>query len=74
MQDHFDLALCAWSAAKRGALVVVSNHYNWYSNELYVRMFGAKKKVIDVSRTISSKTDKRESAKEILAIFHPNKI
>lgn len=69
LKNQLDLAKCAASAAERGATVVVSNHYNWYSKQLYSDMFGAKTSKLQVSRTISSKTTKRNSVEEIVAVF-----
>lgn len=69
LKDQMDLAELAMKAAKRGAIVVVSNHYNWYAQQIYSKMYGAKTSSLDVSRTISSKTEERNSIKEILAVF-----
>jgi len=71
LKDQIDLAECASAAAKRGATVIISNHYNWYSHQIYTKMFDAKIKVFNVSRTISSNIEKRNPVKELLAIFSP---
>lgn len=73
LKDHIDLAQCAADAARRGATVVISNHYNWYTKELYKSMFGGKITTLDVSRTISGKTDKRDAVRELIAVFEPEK-
>lgn len=69
LRDQMDLADCAEKAAKKGATVVISNHNNWYSRQLYTDLYKGKVSTIEVSRTISSKIDKREAVKEIIAIF-----
>lgn len=68
-KDQLQLSECADIAAKKGATVIISNHYNWYSHQIYVEMFGAKISTIDVARTISSDIEKRDAVKEILAVF-----
>lgn len=70
LQDQIDLACCAQSAAKKGATVLISNHYNWYSHQIYSVMCNGKYSVLNVSRTISSDTTNRKPVKEILAIFN----
>jgi DNA adenine methylase len=69
LKEQLDLAELAAAAAKKGATVVISNHYNWYSKELYKEMYGARIYKTSVSRTISSKTDNRKAVEEIIAIF-----
>ena len=69
LQDQIDLAQCAVQAARQGATVIVSNHYNWYTKEIYKTMFGAKIFTLDVSRTISGTADKRSAVKELIAVF-----
>lgn len=66
LQDQLDLAECARNAKEKGATVVITNHFNWYSKEIYK---DAKISKIDVSRTISSKIDKRDKIEEIIAVF-----
>jgi DNA adenine methylase len=73
LKDHIDLAQCAADASKRGATVVISNHYNWYTKELYKSMFCGKLTTLDVSRTISGKTDKRDAVRELIAVFESDK-
>lgn len=68
LKDHFDLAKCAAEAAKIGTTVIISNHYNFYTKELY-EMYGGKIVKMNVARTISSKAEKREPITEIIAIF-----
>lgn len=69
LEEQIKLGKLSREAANRGATVLISNHYNWYSNQIYKKMFGANIKTIDVQRTISSKVEKRECVKEVLAIF-----
>jgi DNA adenine methylase len=70
LQDQIDLAKHAREAANRGAIVVISNHYNWYSHQIYSKMFNGKVKKLSVSRTISSKIDKRNPVDEIMTVFN----
>jgi DNA adenine methylase len=69
--DQFELAQCAVEAARKGATVIISNHCNWYSRQMYEDMFFAKIKTVDSARTISSDTKNRKSVKELIAIFLP---
>lgn len=69
LTDHLDLAELAEKAAANGATVIISNHYNWYSRQLYAVMHNGKISSMDVARTISSNTDERDSVKEIVAVF-----
>lgn len=69
LKDHIQLAECASKAAEKGCTVVVSNHGNWYTKQLYADMFGAKVSFIDVSRVISSKGSRRNAVKEVIAVF-----
>ena len=69
LKDQLDLAECAEQAAEKGATVVISNHYNWYSKQIYTNLRKGKVSKIEVSRTISAKTDKREAVEEIIAVF-----
>lgn len=69
--DQIDLAKCAVEAARKGATVIISNHCNWYSRQMYEDVFFAKIKTVDSSRTISSKVKERKSVKELIAIFTP---
>lgn len=71
LRDHIELAACAAKAAKRGATVVISNHYNWYSREIYKKMYGGSITTLDVSRTISCKSEERDPVKELIAVFKP---
>ena len=72
LQDQLDLAACASKVAKRGATVVISNHYSWYAKQIYVEMFGGKITTLEVSRTISCKKEERKPVKELIAVFKPN--
>jgi DNA adenine methylase len=74
LRDQIELAECAEKAAEKGATVVISNHYNWYSRQIYTDLYGGKISKIQVSRTISSKTDKRDAVDEIVAVFKSNKV
>lgn len=71
LKDQIDLAECAGSAVSKGATVIISNHYNWYTKELYHKMHGGKIYKMDVKRTLSSKADERKAVAEILAVFTP---
>lgn len=70
LQDQIDLAKCAEQAANKGATVVVSNHYNWYSVQIYTKMVTSKISKIEVARTISAKITTRDPVTEIIAIFN----
>ena len=70
LQDQIDLAKCASDAADKGATVVITNNYNWYTRQIYKRMFGGAVYKIDVARTISSKIDERNAVEEIIAVFN----
>lgn len=69
LKDHIDLAEAAYCAAQRGATVIVSNHHNWYTRELYKQMFGAKLTVLDVARMINSNGEDRKPVEEVIAVF-----
>ncbi len=71
LKDHLDLAKCAHDASYKGATVIISNHYNWYTSELYGKMYNAKIKKISVARTISCNGDERKAIEEVIAIFYP---
>ncbi len=73
LKDQIDLAKCAEEAAEKGATVVISNHYNWYSKQIYQDLHNGKVCKIEVSRTISAKTDKRNPVEEIVAVFQKQK-
>lgn len=73
LKDHLDLIYLAKYATEFGATVIISNHYNWYSDQLYSKMNGADIKIISVPRNISADTSNRNSVKEVLAIFSPEK-
>jgi DNA adenine methylase len=69
LQDHEDLAQLAFNASQCGATVIISNHYNWYTNQIYNKKYGGKIDKFEVKRTLSSNIDKREPVMELLAIF-----
>lgn len=69
LQDHINLAECAYKVSQKGATVIISNHYNWVSKQIYVNMFGGKISKIKVSRTISCDSEKREPVEEVIAVF-----
>lgn len=69
LQDHLDLAYHATVAKDHGATVIISNHYNWYSKEIYTKMYNAKIMTFDVAKTINRDGDGRKPVKEVLAIF-----
>jgi DNA adenine methylase len=61
------LADCAKDASKKGIKVVISNHDTDITRELYS---GAEIISFNVSRSISSKTNDRKPAKELIAVFN----
>ena len=67
MEDQQDLADLAKKAAIRGAKVVVSNHYNKETKKLYKD--ASYWEIFDVKRSISSNGQKRDSKKEIIAVY-----
>lgn len=69
LQDHIDLAELSYKASEKGATVVLSNHYNWYTRELYTKMFPGKIEILKVSRTVSGKSESRKPIEEIIAVF-----
>lgn len=69
LKDQLDLAKCASIASEKGAHVVLSNHYTWFTKELYSGIYNAKIKSLEATRVISSKGCSRKPVKEILAIF-----
>jgi len=69
--DQIDLAKCAVEASRKGATVIISNHCNWYSRQMYEDVFFAKIKTVDSARTISSNIKERKPVKELIAIFNP---
>lgn len=70
LQDQIDLAMCADRATHKGATVIISNHYNWYSKQIYTEMCKSQISTISVARTISGKINERNTVKEIIAIFN----
>lgn len=73
LKNQIELAESASMAAERGAIVLISNHCNWYSRQIYTEMYGGKVKMFDVSRTISSNIEQRKAVKELIATFSPKK-
>ncbi len=71
LKDHLDLACCAAMAAKRGATVIISNYYNWYTHQMYSEIFHAQIKKISVNRFISCQGSGRKAVDEMVAIFRP---
>lgn len=65
-RDQERLVQCAWDKAKSGIPVLISNHDTPYTKKLYK---GAKRRYIDVSRSISSKITERKRVREVLALF-----
>ena len=68
LKDQIKLRDCAWDAAARGALVIISNHDTELSRQLYT---GARLRTFDVRRSISRDANNRGPAPELLAIFRP---
>jgi DNA adenine methylase len=66
-QDQRDLAQLSINAAKKGALVLVSNHDTLFTRKLYKQ--AAKIIPVLVSRTISCNGENRKKAKELIAVF-----
>jgi DNA adenine methylase len=67
-KDQIDLADCAKDAAKRGALVIISNHNTDFSRGIYEER-GATIYTLNVKRSIASKTKNRKEVPELLAVF-----
>jgi len=70
LKDHEELAQCAQLAAKKGATVIVSNHFTPGTEELYK---DAEIYSIDVQRNISRDGENREKIKEIIAVYRKAK-
>lgn len=70
LKDHEELAQCAQLAAKKGATVIVSNHFTPETEELYK---DAEIYSIDVQRNISRDGENREKIKEIIAVYRKAK-
>lgn len=68
LEDQKRLAQLAKALAKKGAKVLISNHDTPFTREIYR---GARCQEIEVSRTISCKTDTRHKVSEIIACFSP---
>lgn len=66
-KDHRDLADLSFSAAKRGAVVIISNSDTDISREIY----GNASEIIDiqVGRSISCKSNGRKNVGEIIAVY-----
>ncbi|MCS5712732.1 Dam family site-specific DNA-(adenine-N6)-methyltransferase [Candidatus Berkiella aquae] len=68
LDDQKILAEMARELAKKGAVVLISNHDTPFTRSLYR---GAKLKRIEVSRTISCQANKRTKVPELIACFKP---
>jgi DNA adenine methylase len=68
LEDQKRLAQLAKALAKKGAKVLISNHDTPFTREIYR---GARCQEIEVSRTISCKTNTRHKVSEIIACFSP---
>ena len=68
LDDQMELAVKARQLAQRGVPVVISNHLNGFTAELYEH---AKIDSFDVQRFISCKGHKRDSVEELLASYLP---
>lgn len=67
LKDQKDLAKACEKAAKRGAVVVLSNHDTPLAREIFKN--AGKTVSVDVSRTISAKGASRGKVKELIAIY-----
>lgn len=68
LDDQLQLAVRARQLAKRGVPVVISNHLNGFTRELYEH---ARIETFEVQRFISCRADKRNSVEELLATYLP---
>jgi len=68
LDAQMQLAIKARSLAKRGVPVVISNHLNGFTQELYEH---ASIESFEVRRFISCKGDNRNSVEELLATYLP---
>lgn len=66
-QDHADLVVQCLEAAKRGAVVAVSNHDNKETRALY--KFADRIVSLQVKRTIGANGESRSAASELIAIY-----
>ena len=66
LDDQMQLAVKAKHLAERGVPVVISNHLNGFTRELYEH---AEIESFDVQRFISCKGNKRNSVEELLALY-----
>lgn len=66
LEDQKNLALIAKQLAKKGAVVLISNHDTPFTRSIYR---GAKLKQIEVSRTISCQGSRRAKVPELIACF-----
>jgi DNA adenine methylase len=66
LKDQSDLAECAYTASKKGAIIVVSNSCTDLSLQIYNK---AQIFQVDAMRTISANGSKRGNVKEIIAVF-----
>jgi DNA adenine methylase len=69
LDDQMELAVKARHLAQRGVPVIISNHLNGFTRELYEH---ATIESFDVQRFISCKGDKRGSVEELLASYLPD--
>jgi DNA adenine methylase len=67
MEQQKNLAYLATQGAKRGAKVVISNHYNEITKELYKDC--SEYKVVSVRRSIASRGEHRGHVEEIIAVY-----
>lgn len=68
LDDQLQLAVKARQLASRGVTVLISNHLNGFSRELYEH---ARIETFEVRPFISCKAEKRESVLELLAEYRP---
>jgi DNA adenine methylase len=72
IEDQKSLAACAVEAARRGAIVVISNHDTGLTRQLY--QDASLIVPVLVSRTISCDGSSRRRASELIAVFKPKSV
>ncbi len=69
LDDQVQLAVRARHLAERGVAVLISNHVNGFTRELYAH---ANIETFNVRRFISCKGDNRNNVRELLAFYEPS--
>lgn len=67
--DQNDLAKLAHLSSQKGITVLISNHWNDFTQKIYK---DAECKIFPATRVISCNINNRNPVAEVLAIFHPN--